>query len=472
MTTTDKNDDVTPMESIRALGKGLEAGKNPFSIVGRRGLYFYVPAGQFGMLQRINEAAGKDGLPAINVVGRGGASGNRPFLLKGNFYVCVLAEHIRRLEELTVLIRTVGGQEAAKAEGEEERPVAEEETTGIGEPVGAPPGKVEGAVIVAGEGETTIIGEPVGTQQRQLAVEKEGAAPAAVEEDEEDAGSVGQEALATTTTTATTTEKAPAGESAQQQQQQQQTGIVAESEPRAIITEKAAGAAALPPEREAEKSPAGKEEGAGTKGEGKYVYCFIKADGKTKTFGEIGIGSREVYCLNHGKIAAVVSDSPGGECEFSAENARAHNGVISQVMNGHTVLPVGFGCVFANRQILEGVLDKAHDTLKKELKRIKNKVELGVKVIAAAGNGNEEPAKECASEALESLGKLAVRTHKGDLFTKRLVLNASFLVDKNRVSEFTERVLELEKKYRQSAMKLNYTGPWPPYNFVNIRIGA
>jgi hypothetical protein len=56
------------------------------------------------------------------------------------------------------------------------------------------------------------------------------------------------------------------------------------------------------------------------------------------------------------------------------------------------------------------------------------------------------------------------------LFTKRLVLNASFLVNKEDIDAFSEKVARLQEKYPM--VKLLYSGPWPPHNFVYIKIGA
>jgi hypothetical protein len=58
----------------------------------------------------------------------------------------------------------------------------------------------------------------------------------------------------------------------------------------------------------------------------------------------------------------------------------------------------------------------------------------------------------------------------GNLFTNRLVLNTSFLVKKGDIDAFSDKVASLQEKY--SMLKLLYSGPWPPHNFVYIKIGA
>jgi hypothetical protein len=49
-----------------------------------------------------------------------------------------------------------------------------------------------------------------------------------------------------------------------------------------------------------------------------------------------------------------------------------------------------------------------------------------------------------------------------------MIMNAAFLVARDREAEFDVRVKEIGAKYE--TLKFKYTGPWPPYNFVNIRL--
>jgi len=61
---------------------------------------------------------------------------------------------------------------------------------------------------------------------------------------------------------------------------------------------------------------------------------------------------------------------------------------------------------------------------------------------------------------------VASRTNKpiGD----RMIMNAAFLVSREQEAEFDARVKELGSRYDK--LTFRYTGPWPPYNFVNIRL--
>ena len=49
-----------------------------------------------------------------------------------------------------------------------------------------------------------------------------------------------------------------------------------------------------------------------------------------------------------------------------------------------------------------------------------------------------------------------------------MIMNAAFLVARDLEQAFDARVKEIGQQYDKLTFK--YTGPWPPYNFVNIRL--
>ena len=50
----------------------------------------------------------------------------------------------------------------------------------------------------------------------------------------------------------------------------------------------------------------------------------------------------------------------------------------------------------------------------------------------------------------------------------RMIMNAAFLVARDLELAFDSRVKDIGQRYDKLTFK--YTGPWPPYNFVNIRL--
>jgi len=207
------------------------------------------------------------------------------------------------------------------------------------------------------------------------------------------------------------------------------------------------------------------------KEQGKYFYCVIPFS-KEKSFGITGINNSEVYAIPYRDVAAVVSDSPMKDYELTEDNTRRHEAVLRQVMEEHTVVPVEFGTTIKNEGILRRLLKKAYDPARECLKLVDNMVELGVKGILNKDivHIDHEKRKECISDILGSLNTRAKQAVMGDLFSDRLFLNTSFLVDKENLNAFSNEVATLQGKYPM--LKLLYSGPWAPYNFVYIKIGA
>ena len=51
----------------------------------------------------------------------------------------------------------------------------------------------------------------------------------------------------------------------------------------------------------------------------------------------------------------------------------------------------------------------------------------------------------------------------------KMIMNAAFLIQKAREAEFDAAVNKVAQKFGER-LNFKYTGPWPPYNFVNIRL--
>lgn len=209
---------------------------------------------------------------------------------------------------------------------------------------------------------------------------------------------------------------------------------------------------------------------------GEYVYCIMARKDAPKAFEVKGIDCGDVSVNNYQDLAAVVSKTPIKEYEPTEENVEKHKAVELHLLKDHTVLPVAFGMVFKNSSVLINTMRKVYPVLKKSLRLIDNKIELGVKNIFPKelqnlnlnGQSKEEFREEREKEVMDVLGKIAVESKKGKLFSERLVFNRSFLVDRDKIEQFSEALGKLNEKY--PSLQTKYTGPWPPYNFVDIRI--
>ncbi|MCG8341269.1 MAG: GvpL/GvpF family gas vesicle protein [Chlorobiales bacterium] len=243
---------------------------------------------------------------------------------------------------------------------------------------------------------------------------------------------------------------------------------------------------------------------------GLYIYCIISSP-KAVSFGDIGIGGRcdEVRTIAWEDIHAVVSQAPLTKYDTSRENIMAHEFVIETVMKDYAVLPLRFATVMNDESDVRHLLKAKYEKCVEELERVEGKVELGVKAIAkkdvvfeeillknddirtlkekiqdipyektyydrlAIGkmveNALEDEKKKYQKIILETLEPVSLEMKENKNFGDRMIVNASFLVDKEEEGQFDDRVNELGEKYGDKII-FKYVGGIPPYSFVNFSL--
>ena len=248
----------------------------------------------------------------------------------------------------------------------------------------------------------------------------------------------------------------------------------------------------------------------GSTAEGKYVYCIIETK-EQRSFGPVGIGGRgdEVYTVHYDGLAAVISNTPLVVYDPTRENVFAHEQVNETVMREFTVLPMAFGVLFRTEEDIIELMRGTYDALRDVLSKMEGKVEFGLKVnwdrervIAEIEQESEEirnlkeqiTSRSSGSTyfARMQLGRLieTALTDQADAYVRevysilrdtavasrankpigdKMIMNAAFLVERDREPEFDSKVKEIAAKY-EGKLSFKYTGPWPPYNFVHIRL--
>ena len=241
---------------------------------------------------------------------------------------------------------------------------------------------------------------------------------------------------------------------------------------------------------------------------GRYVYCIVRSD-QPLTFGNIGIGEEPapVYTVRYDDLSAIVSDTPLGVLDPTRDNVLAHQRVNETVMRDYTVLPMSFGTMFKTRDDVTAFLRSAYRAFSDVLDKMENKLEFGLKVLwdreavireiekededihrlkneIAAQKGStyfarmqygrlidgalQSKSERYVGEIFDRLRDVSVAARSNKPIGDRMILNAAFLVTRDREDEFDARVKALGAAHDKLTFK--YTGPWPPYNFVNIRL--
>ena len=241
---------------------------------------------------------------------------------------------------------------------------------------------------------------------------------------------------------------------------------------------------------------------------GKYVYCVIDAPDALR-FGPIGIGANpsDVYTVHYKTLAAVVSDAPLEVLDSTREHVLAHERVNETVMREHTVIPMSFGTIFKTREDIVELLRSAAEAFGDVLNKMQNKLEFGLKVlwdrdqvireVEAEDEDISRLKKEISSQKgptyfarmqygrlvdaalqtrseryvaaiLDQLRDVSVASRINRPIGDKMIMNAAFLISRDRESAFDSKVKAIASQFDKLTFK--YTGPWPPYNFVNIRL--
>jgi len=198
-----------------------------------------------------------------------------------------------------------------------------------------------------------------------------------------------------------------------------------------------------------------------------YVYGIV-ADEELELDVEGVGGAERIYTVTTGGLSAVVSDIDTTDPERTTEAMEAHDRVLKAVLEDRTVVPMSFGMAFKDERTLRNVLGGGKRAFRKALDEVEGTVELGVKLVGDAdADLRRDPVRE---EARDRLEPIAVDVVGNDLFSDRLLVNDSYLVDRDDRVAFDEAVGALEQDL--DGVVVQYTGPFAPYNFVDIHIGA
>ena len=241
---------------------------------------------------------------------------------------------------------------------------------------------------------------------------------------------------------------------------------------------------------------------------GKYVYCIIESS-EPQRFGPIGVGAdpSDVYTVHYKTLAAVVSDAPLEVLDSTRENVLAHERVNETVMHEHTVIPMSFGTIFKTREDIVELLRSAAEAFGDVLNKMQNKLEFGLKVLwdrdqAVREVENEDEdisrlkkeisgqkgptyfarmqygrlidsalqsrSERYVADILDQLRDVSVASRINKPIGDKMIMNAAFLIARDQESAFDAKVKLIATRFDKLTFK--YTGPWPPYNFVNIRL--
>ena len=236
-----------------------------------------------------------------------------------------------------------------------------------------------------------------------------------------------------------------------------------------------------------------------------YLYCIIPKSDPHIGLELTGLADEKIFTVAHRDLLAIVSNSPYKVYDLSPENLLTHEGVIREVMNKCDVLPFNFGNVMKSRKDLIKFIDSVYSHIWKMFGKISGKIELGLKVFIKKEKFNDEietgeikklkkqfqaledkkaillkadigklvqnsvenKRNECEEKIFDFLKQYCSDSKLNNCSTVTMILNAAFLVNKDKIDHFDEKVSEIESKYEDN-LEFRYTGPWPAFNFINM----
>jgi hypothetical protein len=247
-----------------------------------------------------------------------------------------------------------------------------------------------------------------------------------------------------------------------------------------------------------------------------YVYGVVPADTPTELLTGVQGVAETIEIVSDEQLGAIVSEVP--LAQFDDEplaanlhdpawlefHVRRHDSVLAAVVRRVPVVPFRFGTIYRSQRHVRAMLGE-HSSLSETLETVRGRVELGVKGFAATRT--EEPAAErggagtspgrryleqkqrarreaeereallarAAEESHARLVQIAEAARANPLQPPEasdgeatMFLNGAYLVRIEQEDSFRGAVASLEADLGESGISFEVTGPWPPYNFVEV----
>lgn len=173
-------------------------------------------------------------------------------------------------------------------------------------------------------------------------------------------------------------------------------------------------------------------------------------------------------------LAAICGDTDYATIEPSAERVTEYTEVVRSYARRGPVLPAPVGVVFKHKDAVHRWLELHYVALSDALSFVDNRVVGRVHLWRPGPTEEREAGSDLAAVAAESLRVLRraavttvpLRMEK----VTGIVLSAAFLVEQELWKQFAAEVEEQGR--RAPTLRFELTGPWPPYDFVQMQLGT
>jgi hypothetical protein len=237
-----------------------------------------------------------------------------------------------------------------------------------------------------------------------------------------------------------------------------------------------------------------------------YVYGIVEA-GTAKPRGR-GIGGASLRLVASEDAAALVSEIASRNVRLGRDELLLHSKVLERAHARGPVLPMRFGVVMSDdEEVRSRLLEEHGPELRVQLAEFTGKVEVRIRAtyeeesllrevlrehpqiasLREAVRGASEDAtyydrirlgelvaaaiqrrrEHDAQAIVDALAAAALAVEVGQPAHERVVVQASFLVDRARSAEFDAILDEVAGQYG-GRIRFKYVGPLPPHSFVEL----
>ena len=212
--------------------------------------------------------------------------------------------------------------------------------------------------------------------------------------------------------------------------------------------------------------------------------------------------------VGFGEVAAVVSQHPVQRLRPLRANLEPHHRIVRQISSEATLVPAAFGHISATEADILEVLRGNYDAIREELARLENKSEMSVKLrwnppnifehlvrtsrelrqardrVFSGGSPSMADKLEIGAlfeatlrrerERLSGLLLAAFRALAHDTSStpprdEATVCQVAMLIDRTRDADFLTTLHGAAALF-DANLTLEYSGPWPAYSFVRLRL--
>ena len=260
-----------------------------------------------------------------------------------------------------------------------------------------------------------------------------------------------------------------------------------------------------------------------------YVYGITRTAWGTPPAALVGLGGFRIRTTRHDDLQAITTDVPLDEfgpvaiderlkdLQWVERNVRGHDGTLKALSEIGTIVPCRFCTILSDEREARAALERHRDAIVATLGALDGKKEWGVKLLAdtrrsaggaSGGDAGEGEAtgesgrgylmqkkrqgrqrddalrevQRAAAEAAEAVHRelfglssdaaLLPTRDRGGGRGWHLALNAAYLVADADERAFHAAVADLARRLHPQGLRLDLTGPWPPYNFAALNLSA